>query len=441
MQVLKADVSWASPHHKIMSYHSPRTPGSTPIHDYDSVYSRMSSATPTPSPRPTWTAEQTPRRPATRAAHGRFNSYSQQGDFSPRPPKDSPRYNSIGQYSTADVSPKTTSSSRRPSGSSPRSKRDRRFSFTYVRASTPYGESDEDEIIEALGHTYVLPAQSRSKNNHHRISAFYTRELVDDERGWYTNYDDYLQGAASAAIYDESFSSRDQMPPMYQQSPQPRPPTSFGHNRRSSTAVPPPRPQTVRPASSHRAKPAAPATPKATDADARKHRIPAGYSLKNWDPSEEPILLLGSVFDANSLGKWIYDWTVYHQGPATPISDMAGELWLLLIQLAGKVKRAEETVGRVRSAENRDLVDEFIESGERLTEKLRALLKACEAPMLKAAKRKQAGLGKNAGVEFVETLFGRDRELDKTEKFMQSVRLFNLRFDANCEEILRNPTK
>ncbi|KLP11521.1 uncharacterized protein Y057_10085 [Fusarium fujikuroi] len=207
---------------------------------------------------------------------------------------------------------------------------------------------------------------------------------------------------------------------------------------RMSSATPTPSPRPTRAAD----KPAStPSTPKATDADARKHRIPAGYSLKNWDPAEEPILLLGSVFDANSLGKWIYDWTVYHQGPATPISDMAGEMWLLLIQLAGKVKRAEETVGRVRTPDNRDLVEEFIEAGERLTEKLRSLLKACEAPMLKAAKRKQAGLGKNAGVEFVETLFGRDRELDKTEKFMQNVRLFNLRFDANCEEILRNPTK
>ncbi|KAG5794663.1 hypothetical protein H9Q69_006297 [Fusarium xylarioides] len=331
-----------------MSYKSPRTPGSTPIHDYDSVYSRM-SATPTPSPRPTW-ADSTPRRPATRAAHSRFNSYSQASDFSPRPPKDSPRYNSIGQYSTAD-------------------------------------------------------------------------------------------GATTAAIYDDYY-TREQASTFQSPQPQPRPPTSFGHSRRSSTAVPPPRPQTVRPASSHRSKPAStPSTPKATDADARKHRIPAGYSLKNWDPAEEPILLLGSVFDANSLGKWIYDWTVYHQGPATPISDMAGEMWLLLIQLAGKVKRAEETVGRVRTPDNRDLVEEFIEAGERLTEKLRSLLKACEAPMLKAAKRKQAGLGKNAGVEFVETLFGRDRELDKTEKFMQNVRLFNLRFDANCEEILRNPTK
>ncbi|KAH7157412.1 hypothetical protein B0J13DRAFT_581599 [Dactylonectria estremocensis] len=419
-----------------MSYPSPRTPGSTPIHDYDSVYTRMSSATPTPSPRPTWAETQTPRRPATRAAHGRFNSYSQTqtGDFSPRPPKDSPRYNSNGQYSTADVSPKHFSS-RRPSGSSPRSKRDRRSSFTYVRASTPYGESDEDEIIEALGHTYVLPAQSRSKNHHHeRRSSLYSRDF---DGGWYTNFDAYLQGAQTAAFYDE-FYAREQQPA--HQPPHPRPPTSFSHSRRSSTAVPPPRPQTVRPVSTQRAKPP-PSPPKATDADARKYRIPPGYSLKNWDPTEEPILLLGSVFDANSLGKWIYDWTVYYQGPATPISDMAGELWLLLIQLAGKVKRADEIVGRVRSAENRDLVEEFIEGGERLTEKLRALLKSCEAPMLKAAKRKQSGLGKNAGVEFVETLFGRDRELSKTEKFMTNVRLFNLRFDANCEEILRNPTK
>ena len=66
--------------------------------------------------------------------------------------------------------------------------------------------------------------------------------------------------------------------------------------------------------------------------------VPAGYSTKNWDPSDEPILLLGSVFDANSLGKWIYDWTVFQHGRASKASDTAGELWLLLIQLAGKVK-------------------------------------------------------------------------------------------------------
>ncbi|RXG43246.1 hypothetical protein VDGE_07404 [Verticillium dahliae] len=225
-----------------------------------------------------------------------------------------------------------------------------------------------------------------------------------------------------------------------QSNPQPRArPTANTHARRSSVSVPQ-RPATARPASSHK-KPVAPATaPKATEADAKRHRIPPGYSLKNWDPAEEPILLLGSVFDANSLGKWIYDWTVYHHGTATPIADVAGELWLLLIQLAGKIKRADEVVERIRSAENKDLVEDFIDSGERLQDKLRKLLKTCEQPMLKASSKKSS-LGKNAGVEFVETLFGRERELDRTERFMQGVRVFNHRFDANCEEILRNPTK
>jgi hypothetical protein len=76
---------------------------------------------------------------------------------------------------------------------------------------------------------------------------------------------------------------------------------------------------------------AAPKFGKATENDALRAGIPAGYSYRNWDPNEEPIMLLGSFFDANSLGKWIYDWTVFYNGPATPLSELAGELWLLLI--------------------------------------------------------------------------------------------------------------
>ncbi|KAI8629316.1 hypothetical protein F5Y19DRAFT_432177 [Xylariaceae sp. FL1651] len=208
-------------------------------------------------------------------------------------------------------------------------------------------------------------------------------------------------------------------------------------SRRRQSSTTPQRPSAARPISSQ--KKAAPATVKATEADAKKHRIPAGYSLKNWDPSEEPITLLGSVFDSNALGKWIYDWTVFHHGPATPISDVAGDLWLLLIYLAGKIKRAEEGVSSVRSNDDREMLEDFIESGERLTNKLRSLLKRCEAPMLKAASNNKQ-LSKNAGIEFVETLFGRERELERTERFMQSVRLWILRFDANCDQILSIPT-
>ncbi len=47
-------------------------------------------------------------------------------------------------------------------------------------------------------------------------------------------------------------------------------------------------------------------------------------------------MLLGSVFDANSLGKWIYDWTVFRHGSTSPIAGVAGDMWLLLIQLPAR---------------------------------------------------------------------------------------------------------
>lgn len=186
------------------------------------------------------------------------------------------------------------------------------------------------------------------------------------------------------------------------------------------------------------------APPKATEEDAVRAGIPPGYSIKNWDPTEQPIILLGSVFDANSLGKWVYDWTVFHHGAATPMADVAGELWLLLIKLAGKVKRAKECLRRIQHPEAREVVRDFLESGERLTLRFKKVLKACEIFMWKAAKRESGkaavSMGRNAGCEFVESIFGRDRELENTEKLMNSIRLWSMRFDANCEDILRRPT-
>ncbi|KAJ4353517.1 uncharacterized protein N0V89_005247 [Didymosphaeria variabile] len=190
-------------------------------------------------------------------------------------------------------------------------------------------------------------------------------------------------------------------------------------------------------------KPSSYKTPRATEEDARRAGIPVGYSIKNWDPTEVPIMVLGSVFDANSLGKWIYDWTVYHHGPRTPLSEMAGELWLLLIRLAGKIKRSEAIIPKIRSKENCEMVEDFLESGERLWIRFAKLLKVCEDYMWKAAKKesggKPASLGNNSGVEFVESMFGKDRELNKTEKLMTGMRLWSMRFDANCEEILKYP--
>ena len=200
--------------------------------------------------------------------------------------------------------------------------------------------------------------------------------------------------------------------------------------RRSSTTTKP----------KHKSKPSYSA-PQATEGDAAAHGIPAGYSIKNWDPTELPIILLGSVFDANSLGKWIYDWTVYRYTASHPFADIAGELWLLLIKLAGKMKRGNECLPRIRHPDSYELVEDFLGSADRLWADFKALLKECEYFMLKAAKREGTKkMGKNAGTEFVDSIFGRDRFLGQTEKLMAKVRTWDHRFDVNCEEILRRPS-
>ncbi|TGJ86958.1 hypothetical protein E0Z10_g1848 [Xylaria hypoxylon] len=419
--------------------------GADPYYNYD-----VNSPSPTPSPHhyPYYPAK-TPQRSATRNhIRGASTGF---GEFVPRPTTAfSPRYKSTGEYATG---PSPQVSSRKRSFSHKGSKhhqiphhhpldydyatreparRERRKSFTCYRAS--YGDSDEDEIIEVENGYYVLKPQWKSSRHRNQYDYYTDRP----EHG--TDHRYYPQAIPSFFEKEKADYRR------YEETPL-RSATRVGHHAHSrhtsSGAVPNiQRSATARPTAAIPKKSVTAAAPRATEDDAKKHRIPTGYSLKNWDPTEEPIMLLGSVFDANSLGKWIYDWTVYHHGPATPISDMAGEMWLLLIQLSGKIKRSEEIVPQVRTQENREMIEDFIESGERLTDKLRSLLKRCESPMLKASKKREAAqLGKNSGIEFVETLFGRERELEKTERFMQSVRLWNLRFDANCEDILKRPTQ
>ncbi|EGS19960.1 uncharacterized protein CTHT_0044550 [Thermochaetoides thermophila DSM 1495] len=387
---------------------------------------------PTPSPRgPSYYfgTMATPQRPSTRA-HFRTGSTTGFPLYGSPRASFSPRYTSDGLYGTVNVSHSHSRTRKHSFSGLPSPRLERRRSFSYIRPSDRHGESDEEEFLNASGASFTVPARSTARRHRdfHSVNA----------GGHGTDHHRYAQGGPYFDREAAGFAS-----PWYEPD---RRPQMTGHPRRNSTSVPqmPPRPQTARPASVHRKPPPPPPHRQATEADAKRYKIPPGYSLKNWDPSEEPILLLGSVFDANSLGKWIYDWTVYHHGPNGAFADMAGELWLLLIQLAGKRKRAEEIIPKIRSKENREMVEEFIQAGERISDKLRKLLKACEAPMLRSATKdgeKAPGqLGKDAGVEFVETLFGRDRELERTEKFMSSLRTWNLRFDTNCEEILRKPT-
>ncbi|KAI9886326.1 MAG: alcohol dehydrogenase [Watsoniomyces obsoletus] len=188
-------------------------------------------------------------------------------------------------------------------------------------------------------------------------------------------------------------------------------------------------------------------TPRAVTAQDRADAgIPAGYSTKNWDPAEEPIFLLGSVFDANSLGKWIYDWTVYHHGPGTDELAVAGDLWLALIALAGKMRQAEYLLhkkqrglaGYKNGASKRKLIEDFLDDGDELWDRFRALLKACERSMMRVARRNretgQVAMGKSSGCEFVDCIFGEGRGLEETEDLINTMVSWDKRFDATFKK-------
>jgi hypothetical protein len=469
--------------------------------------------------------------------------------------------------------------------------RPRRPSTSTTRPGTYYYTNSYDEVDgipsyyeQTRGDGLASPHGYYSYDQPPSSYAPYGRPLARYESGNYTRSN---RNAASFSAYQSGSSYYYEREPAYQ-----RPPS--GRNIHTSRRTAPTR------------RTAPKVSTGATEADAGRHGIPPGYSLKNWDPSEEPILLLGSVFDANSLGKWIYDWTVYRHSPQHPMADMAGELWLLLIKLAGKMKRADQTLTRIRNVESRELVEEFLESGDRLWTKFEKILKSCETYMWKTfrvttnetktikseiakqvespakslnkegsstettsgqkdtsstnsqeheappkdevsnqdqavsatdglssqntrvaveeqsgthdepqaevqqtsgndvevkpvtgpitlpatpggmessdkptqtansasasavveehsvpsdqaefsftitptekptstipkARKAQAQMGKASGIEFVDSIFGRDRLLEDTEKIMSSMRLWNMRFDVNCEEILRTP--
>lgn len=273
---------------------------------------------------------------------------------------------------------------------------------------------------------YATPAtaspRDTTKKGHYRKASYASPR----ESGWYSGYTRY-QDRVPEYVSSRKF---DNVPPSYEED------VKRSRARRASTAT--------RPSPSKPPKMAAPpkSPTKATEADAKAAGIPPGYSIKNWDPDEAPIVLLGSVFDANSLGKWIYDWTVHHHGASTPMADVAGELWLLLIKLAGKVKRADEFLERNSNHPSYELLLDFLEGGERLWNRFKALLKDCELFMYRAAQQEsgrssRVSMGRNAGCEFVDSIFGRDRKLDETERLMSSIRTWDMRFDANCEAVLR----
>ncbi|KAI9783747.1 MAG: hypothetical protein M1816_001183 [Peltula sp. TS41687] len=169
------------------------------------------------------------------------------------------------------------------------------------------------------------------------------------------------------------------------------------------------------------------AHPQATAQDRVNPGIPAAYSTKNWDPTQEPIFLLGSVFDADSLGKWIFDWTHYRHGRRSNELTVAGNLWLSLIRLSGKIRQAKDLLLRRGKALERRLIGVFLDHGHQLLGWFMRLLKSCEKFMMKEAIGDSV-LGPPSGCAFVDCMFGMN--MNETEELIASIGSWDKKFDT-----------
>lgn len=175
-----------------------------------------------------------------------------------------------------------------------------------------------------------------------------------------------------------------------------------------------------------------------TVADAKKHHIAPGRCLKHWDPDEEPILLLTSVFDANSLGKWVLDQTARIYGEHDEMTELAADFWFEHIKLGGKIKHAKSRLSQIEDSSVRQRVKEFIASGDKLVNDLVEILKKCEQRVVELTGISEIPkLGHKSVVVFIDTFIGRTpAQRDAFDDFTRSIRVWNQWFDTGCASLL-----
>ena len=165
-------------------------------------------------------------------------------------------------------------------------------------------------------------------------------------------------------------------------------------------------------------------------------RIPAGYSFENWTPGEQPLFLMGSVFDPDSIGKWIFDFAAYVHGPDSPIADVAADLWLLFIKLAGRSETLKKRIEQYRSRQGHDGLQRMTRNVHKLWRKIQYLIKDCEEGMWDHVREDRDGiswLDQPAGIAFTRSLLHRGHHLERTEKLMTEIRVWIMICDSGLE--------
>ncbi|KAK2035434.1 hypothetical protein LX32DRAFT_647502 [Colletotrichum zoysiae] len=157
----------------------------------------------------------------------------------------------------------------------------------------------------------------------------------------------------------------------------------------------------------------------ATQNDAERWKVPAHYFLARWDPNKNPLLFLNLVFDAISLGAWMFDWVTFYEE-----EDLLGDK-----RVAATVKEfallLEGLEDRSTSA-YKDMHADFLRGYHQLLSNLQYMLKVCVGfgslrPIAGAEDQKRADKD-YAAREMLAVLFDPDMKLNETAGFMYEMK-------------------
>ena len=190
---------------------------------------------------------------------------------------------------------------------------------------------------------------------------------------------------------------------------------------------------------------------KATSKDCVRYGIPPDLDLEMWNPEEQPILLLKTVFDADSVGKWIYDCTSQLYGPETAVAGIVHFLSAQLTEMSVKAGRIKKALHILGDNPPKKILLYFLEAASRLVCHFQDIIRRCERTILDTIDRgdddddngddgndndndEQSGREDHMGAEFFKCMFGPKKELDAVEEFMTAAHEWCHCFELQCKE-------
>jgi hypothetical protein len=176
----------------------------------------------------------------------------------------------------------------------------------------------------------------------------------------------------------------------------------------------------------------------ATRMDTERAGIPKVKFLADWDPDEEPIVLLGCAFDAYRLGCRIYCFTINKYGRTSPIGDLASKFWYQIIQLAGKIKLTTELRSKAAHGLAQSVATEVLKNGNHLWTRLQSLMKECKDWLPISTVMEPSGVFPiSVQSQIIRTVFSPNRELLYTKKLMADMHGWFMQVNSNLKPFTR----